>query len=200
MSLISFETDFFTCQIGSLELNRHGKEIRSFTCHKSNAFSKRQCTVKHIYLVTADSDNRNIKGGHSFATPARFRMSRANRKAQTDKNTCTLTFAHMETHTGTYKRPFDVWIGLMKPSAKFIAFDGRLSYGLLRALYPLSLSVVDKISVYSGSYYVEFSINPGKSSENGFDFSTEKEDLFHEPASTLVSKWSSLYSSIGPTE
>ena len=66
--LISFEIDFFTCQIGSLELNRHGKEIRSFTCHKSNAFSKLKCTVKHIYLVTAESDNGNIKGDHSFAT------------------------------------------------------------------------------------------------------------------------------------
>ena len=87
----------------------------------------------------------------------------------------------------------------MKPaSAKFISFDG-LSYGLLSALCLLSLSVVNKISVYSGSYYVEFSINPGKSFENCFDFLTEKDDLFHEPASTLVSKWSSLYSSLGPT-
>ena len=45
--------------------------------------------------------------------------------ADWQKHTCTLTFAHMETHTGTYKRSFDVWIGLMKPSAKFIAFDRR---------------------------------------------------------------------------
>ena len=85
-------------------------------------------------------------------------------------HSCTLTFAHMETHTGTYKRPFDEWIGLMKPaSAKFISFDG-LSYGLLSALCLLSLSVVNKISVYSGSYYVEFSIYPGKSFENCLDF------------------------------
>ena len=63
--------------------------------------------------------------------------------------------------------------------------DG-LSYGLLRALSLLSLSAVVTISVYSGSYYVEFSINPGKSFEICFDFSSAKDDLFHEPASTLV--------------
>ena len=86
----------------------------------------------------------------------------------------------------------------MKPSAKNISFDS-LSYGLLSALCLFSLSVVNKISVYSGSYYVEFSINPGKSFENCFDFLTEKDDLFHEPAITLVSKLSSLFSSLGPT-
>ena len=70
---------------------------------------------------------------------------------------------------------------------KRISFDG-LGYGLLSALCLLSLPVVNKISVYSGSYYVEFSINPGKSFENCFDFLTEKDDLFHELASTLVCK------------
>ena len=74
--------------------------------------------------MTVDSDNRHIKGIHSFATGSLENESGKQEGADGQKHTCTLTFAHMETHTGTYKRSFDVWIGLMKPSAKLIAFDG----------------------------------------------------------------------------
>ena len=65
-----------------------------------------------------------VKGDHSLAARSLQNGSGKQEGAHCRMHSCTLTFAHMETHTGTYKRSFDVWIGLMKPSAKFIAFDG----------------------------------------------------------------------------
>ena len=74
--------------------------------------------------MTVDSDNRHIKGIHSVATGSLENESDKQEGADGQKHTFTLTVAHMEAHTDTYKRSFDVWIGLMKPSAKLIAFDG----------------------------------------------------------------------------
>ena len=145
--------------------------------------------------MTVGSGDGNIKGIHSGSLR---NGSGRQEGADGQKHTCTLTFAHMGTHTDTYRRSFDVWMGLLKPSAKLIAFDGPWLRVARSAVSILTIGR-GRMGVYSGSCCVGFSINPGKSFENCFDFLTEKDDLFHEPASTLVSKWSSLYSSLGPT-
>ena len=84
------------------------------------------------------------------------------------------------------------------PSAKLMTFDGPWLRVARSAVSILAIGR-GRMGVYSGSCCVGLSINPGKSFENCFDFMTWKDDLFHEPANTLVSKLSSLYSSLGPT-